>query len=219
MTANNGPRKRDAKRDAKGSRGKNRERGTSDGGGLLATVAGAVRDGVEKIAGALSSDDSLDALALIKAQHRYVERLFATIERARGQAKTAAFAELADILAMHATIEEKIFYPGVDSPRTRAMLLEAAQEHLAMKRVLADMMAADADDPTFDSKLSVLAELVTHHAKEEEEGKLFPVIRAEQDPDFLAGLAGEMIALMVDLEQTGAPRTAVPTETGEAATI
>ena len=195
-----------------------REAQKKRGGGLTA-MAGAVLEGIGKMARSMGSDDNLDATDLLKAQHRYVEKLFAEIQKSNGARKGAAFRELADMLAIHATIEEKIFYPSVKTARTADLLTESVEEHLAMKRTLADLMEMDEDDEEFDAKLKVLEEEVTHHAKQEEERKLFPLVRAEKDEDFMAALAGEMIALMVALDQRGNPRAAVPSETAAPAPI
>jgi hemerythrin superfamily protein len=168
---------------------------------------------------ATSGDDSLDAMDLLKAQHRAVEKCFERIQSERGAAKAVAFRELADLLAVHSAIEEKIFYPGVKSSGTAELLHESVEEHLGMKRTLTDLMEMSVRDQGFDDKLQVLEEEVTHHAKQEEEGKLFPKVRAERDADFMAALANEMIALMVQLQQKGAPREAVPSETDAPAPI
>jgi hemerythrin superfamily protein len=196
-----------------------RQQRTRKQGGIVKSVASAIMGGIGRVAGALSPDDDLNATDLLKAQHRYVERLFATIEKSGGSPKAAAFRELADMLAIHATIEEKIFYPSVKTPATEDLLRESVEEHLAMKRTLADLMEMSVDSDEFDAKLQVLEEEVTHHAKQEEERKLFPLVRADQDPDFLAALAGEMIALMVALQERGSPRDAVPSEISASAPI
>jgi hemerythrin superfamily protein len=195
------------------------QRGTTKQRGVVKSVANAILGGIGRMGDALAPDEDLNALDLLKAQHRYVDRLFATIEESSGAAKDAVFRELADMLAVHATIEERIFYPSVKTPATEDLLRESIEEHLAMKRTLADLMALDVDSDEFDAKLNVLQEEVTHHAKQEEERKLFPLVRADQDRDFLAALAGEMIALMVALQQQGAPRNAVPGETAAPAPI
>jgi hemerythrin superfamily protein len=176
--------------------------------------------GLREVSEATAPDDDLNALDLLSAQHRNVEKLFGQIEQARGSRKQTLFEQLADELAVHATIEEKIFYPNVKRGSTEELLQESVEEHLEVKRALADMMAMDPEDDEFDAKLSVLQEQVTHHAKEEEEGKLFPIVRKELDSDLLAALAGEMIRLMVELDEEGAPpRTHIPEETAAAAPI
>ena len=81
------------------------------------------------------------------------------------------------------------------------------------------MLDEDVAGETFAAKLSVLEEQVHHHAIEEEEGKLFPMVRAAIDDDYRAALAGEMIALMVEAQEKGAPRNAIPAETDGAARL
>jgi hypothetical protein len=197
--------------------GRTRRNGSSEKRGIFATVAGMVSSGLAAVLEATEPDDSLDAIDLLRAQHRYVEKLFSQIESARGSSnKRAAFRELADILAIHATIEERIFYPAVKSRATTELLAESAEEHLAMKRSIADILENDVAGDEFDAKLSVLQEQVHHHAVEEEERKLFLIVRKETDADFRAGLASEMIGLMVELEDKGSPRDAIPDETDRA---
>lgn len=192
----------------------------SEEGGLVSSVRAALDKGMERLAKLGVVDDDLNALDLLRAQHRNVDELLLQIEQASGSRKQSLFNELADALAIHATIEEQVFYPNVKRASTKEILQESVEEHLEVKRLLADMMELDPQDDEFDAKLSVLKEQVTHHAKEEEEGKLFPKLRAEVDADLLTALAGEMIALMVDLEQESAPpRAHIPAETDQAAPI
>jgi hemerythrin superfamily protein len=186
---------------------------------VVKALSDAVRGGIQTIAAALTSDDSLNAMDLLRAQHRTVEKLFAQVANADGTRKSAAFRELAEILAIHAAIEEQIFYPSVKTASTEDLLRESAEEHLAMKRILADLMEMDVASGRFDAKLKVLEEQVSHHAKQEEERKLFPLIRAEQDDDFMAALANEMIALMVGLQQQGDARRAAFSETSAASPL
>jgi len=98
------------------------------------------------------------------------------------------------------------------------MLHESVEEHLAIKRVLADLLTMDLDDDEFDAKLSVLKEEVSHHAHEEEEDKLFPMLRKSMDADELAGLGNELLAMFEQLIG-GNPRLQVPKETAEAAPL
>jgi hemerythrin superfamily protein len=189
--------------------------------GLFQAVGAALSKGLERVSQAASTTttDDFDALDLLKAQHRAVDGLFRQIQSASGNSKAARFRELADLLAVHATIEESIFYPGVLNAETEDLLAESAEEHLAMKRTLADMLDEDVESETIDAKLSVLQEQVHHHAMEEEEAKLFAKVRAATDEDYRAAMAGEMIALMVELQQSGSPRAQVPAETDAAAPL
>jgi hemerythrin superfamily protein len=160
-----------------------------------------------------------DAVDMLESQHREVEALFAQLEKASDNAKKKALAtEIADKLAVHATIEERDFYPAVKAKRTEDILLESLQEHLGIKRVLADLMATDADDDTFDAKAKVLREQVEHHV-EEEEKDLFPKVRKIFDAETLTAVAQQMAATQDELLEKGDPRKAVPGETKQAARI
>ena len=160
----------------------------------------------------------MNALDLLIEQHDEVEDLFEMIEKAEGEKKVELFEELADKLAAHATMEEKIFYPAVKAKATEELLVESTEEHLQIKRVLADLLELGADDEHFDAKLKVMQEEVDHHAREEEEDKLFPKVRKLMSADELEGLGAEMEQLFEQL-LTEEPRLNVPGETAEAAPI
>lgn len=167
----------------------------------------------------MKSDNSLNALELLRSQHDEVEDLIAEIEDADDpDAKTQLFQQLADRLAAHSAIEEKVFYPAVMTGRLREQLIEATEEHLAVKRLLADMMELDCDDERFDAKLTVLKENIRHHAHDEEEDKLFPQVEAMMDDDELAALGNELLAMFESLLER-APRRMVPSETKHAAEL
>ena len=160
----------------------------------------------------------MNAIDLLKSQHRAVEDLFSKLANAKGaKAKKPIFEKLADNLAAHATIEEHQFYPAVKAKRTEDILLESLEEHLGIKRVLADLLDIDAGDDTFDAKVKVLKEQVEHHV-EEEEGDLFPKVKKLLDKDELEALGQEMSAEFAELE-AGRPRDAVRGETGQAAPL
>jgi hemerythrin superfamily protein len=161
----------------------------------------------------------MNAIELLESQHREVESLFSKLEKARSTAsKTKLFEQIADKLAVHAAIEEHHFYPAVKQKRTEDILLESLEEHLAIKRVIADLLELEAGDETFDAKLKVLKEEVEHHV-EEEESDLFPKVRALFEHDQLEAIGQEMSDEQQELEEQGDPRNAVPAETGQAASI
>jgi hemerythrin superfamily protein len=163
--------------------------------------------------------DTIDALELLKMQHDEVEDLISEIEESDdGEEKMDLFRELADKIAAHSSIEEKLFYPSVMSDDTEEQLLESTEEHLAVKRVLADMLEMEASDDRFDAKLSVLKEEIRHHARDEEEKKLFPKVRRMFTKDELAGLGNELMAMFERLLEQE-PRNEVPMQTREAAPL
>ena len=161
----------------------------------------------------------MNAIKFLKQQHRTVEALFKQLEKARSaRPRRKAFEQVADMLAVHATIEERHFYPSVKRRATEEMLLEAVEEHLGVKRVIADMLELGADDETFEAKAKVLKDLVEHHV-EEEEKQLFPKVQKLLDADELEAIGEEMASTMEELLDNGNPREAVPSETERAATL
>jgi hemerythrin superfamily protein len=161
----------------------------------------------------------MNAIELLESQHRDVEKLFDQIEKAKTPgAKQKLFDHLADSLAVHTTIEEHQFYPAVKAKRTEDILLESLEEHLGIKRVLADLLEIQAKDHTFDAKIKVLKEQVEHHV-EEEETDLFPKVRKVLDAEELRALGQTMRAEQVTLEDKGEPRAAIPSETQEVAIL
>lgn len=164
--------------------------------------------------------DTIDALELLTMQHDEVETLIEQIENSdEPDEKEMLFHEMADKLAAHSTMEEKLFYPTVMEEDTEELLFESTEEHLSVKRILADMMELDVEDERFDAKLSVLKEQVRHHARDEEEGELFPKLRRMLSQDELAALGNECMALFEALIENGEPRMNVPAETREAAPL
>ena len=158
-----------------------------------------------------------DVLALLTAQHQDVDALFAKLEKMTGD-KKATILVLADTLGAHAAIEEKIFYPGVMSKQTNEMLQESVEEHLEIKRILADLLSDKLSADQVDAKLSVLKENVSHHAHEEEEEKLFPLLRKSMSGDELGALGSECLAMFEALMPQH-PSKNIPNETARAAPL
>jgi len=166
------------------------------------------------------SDDALrlDAIELLKSQHRDVEALFAELEsQTESSGKMAVFKKIADQLAMHTAIEEMHFYPAVRDKRTEDILLESLEEHLGIKRVIADLLGLRAGEETFDAKLKVLQEQVEHHVEEEEQD-LFPKVKRIFNQDTLLSIGAAMQTKHWQLEGTN-PRERVLVETKEAAPL
>jgi hemerythrin superfamily protein len=164
-------------------------------------------------------DQMINALELLRSQHEEVEDLIEQIEDSDdANEKAELFIQLADNLAAHATIEEKLFYPSVMTEQTEEQLVESTEEHLVVKRLLADMMDLDPDDEHFNAKLKVLKENVRHHAHDEEEDKLFPKVERMFDREELAALGNEMLA-MFEMLMEREPHRNVPAETAEAAQL
>jgi hemerythrin superfamily protein len=161
----------------------------------------------------------MNAISLLKHQHREVEALFKQLHKAKaGGPRRSVFEKIADALAVHSAIEERHFYPAVKERPTEEILLESVEEHLAIKRVIADLLRLDAADETFAAKVKVLEDEVVHHVEEEEE-TLFPRVERMFDDEALESLGEAMEETQGELLAAGSPRQAVPFETERAATI
>lgn len=165
----------------------------------------------------LGKDTTTDVLELLAAQHREVDLLIEKLERGNGPRRGLVM-QLADRLAAHATVEEKLFYPAVMTRDTEGMLHESVEEHLAVKRLLADLLEMRLDNANFDAKLGVLKEQVSHHAHAEEERHLFPKVKAMLDADERAALGNELLVMFEELMR-GHPSRSVPDETDAAAEL
>ncbi len=91
--------------------------------------------------------------------------------------RRALSTQICGMLAVHAMIEEEIFYPAARKAEVDAVLLDEAQiEHASAKQLIAEIGAARASDPLYDARVKVLGEYIRHHVKEEE-SELFPACR------------------------------------------
>ncbi len=113
---------------------------------------------------------SKDAIALLKEDHRAVEKLFKEFEDAKGEGRKQKLArEICLELIVHSEIEETIFYPACEGTVEEDELKEGYVEHDAAKLLIAEIEAnEDGDDAFFDTKVHVLQEEIEHHIKEEE---------------------------------------------------
>lgn len=160
-----------------------------------------------------------DAVDLLIKQHRELEHMLDQIADEDNEDKIKKlFAQAGDHLTVHIKSEEEIFYPAVNASRTEDDLLEELEEHLSLKRFLADLLALQPSDKAFAPKLKVLSEQAEHHHKEEEE-HLFPVVKKMLSDQERNALGKQMLALQQRLKKEGEPREAVVNETDAAAPL
>ena len=125
---------------------------------------------------------SANAVALLTADHRDVKRLFKIYEklvktRADGSERQALARQICQMLTVHATVEEEMFYPAARAALSDGDLLDEAQvEHASAKELIAQIESMGPDEALFDAKVTVLGEYVDHHVQEEE-GEMFPKCR------------------------------------------
>lgn len=125
----------------------------------------------------------MDAITLLKNDHRAIERLFKRFEAAGAGAvveKREIVDRVIEGLSVHAAIEEQVFYPVARAtvPGTEDIALESLEEHHIVKWTLSELEGLSPDDERFDAKMTVLIESVRHHVREEE-ADFFPKVRDE----------------------------------------
>lgn len=153
--------------------------------------------------------DDLDALSILQGDHERVERMFAAYGKTRNKAekeeKAALVAEVCLELALHAAVEEQVFYPAASRAIGDGELMgEAVVEHGEARHLIHRLVGMDPGDPLYDPTVQVLRAYVHHHVQEEQD-KMFPRIRkAKLDLEAL----GETILdrkgeLMTEVEDKG----------------
>lgn len=161
-----------------------------------------------------------DAIALLKADHRKVEHLFAEFEKAKAQSRKKTLADQICLeLSVHTRIEEDVFYPacradGVDGD----LMNEAYVEHDGAKVLVREIEKGEPGSDYYDSQVKVLSEMIKHHVKEEEkkQGNMFAKAKkAGVDTDALGRqMADEKKKLTADYKKNGLPELSTTTFKG-----
>jgi hypothetical protein len=163
---------------------------------------------------------SMDAVALLKADHRKVEDLFDKFEKAHeSERKKSLVEQICTELCVHTTLEEEIFYPACQAEvEDKDVVEESYVEHDGAKVLVAELMESVPDDEFYAAKVSVLSEEVRHHVKEEEkrgEGLFAQARKAGLDLDALGErLMARKLELMVRIESQGLPTMQTRSFTG-----
>lgn len=161
----------------------------------------------------------MDAVALLKQDHRTVEDLFTQFEKAGGESsKQKVATQICLELSVHAQIEEEIFYPACEGKVDEELVKEAYVEHDGAKKLIAEILAGEPSDEFYDSKVKVLQEQIEHHVEEEEkrmEGLFSQARKAGLDMDALGEqLAARKQQLTTEFETNGIPKPQLKTMEG-----
>jgi hemerythrin-like domain-containing protein len=153
----------------------------------------------------------MDAIALLKADHAEVEKLFKRFEGLGPRANKTRLditKKVVSALSQHAAIEEQVLYPAARAQLAddEDMVLEALEEHHVVKWLLSELDRMTPDDERFNAKFMVLAENVRHHVKEEE-GELFPKLRKAFTKRQLTDLGEDLAAAKATAPTKPHPRS------------
>jgi hemerythrin superfamily protein len=131
----------------------------------------------------------MDAIVMLREDHKNVEKLFKALEKD----DLSVVPQICEELTVHAQIEESIFYPAVRAEMEDSAedIGEAVEEHHIVKVLIEELQAMAPDDEAYKSKATVLMELVRHHV-DEEESELFPEVRSELGRSRLQELGEQM---------------------------
>jgi hemerythrin superfamily protein len=135
----------------------------------------------------------MNALDLLTGDHQKVRQLFQQVQQIRdNDEKKEIFDQIDTELAVHAEIEETIFYPALEEHHElKDMVREAREEHEQVEQLLLEIEDLATEDTDFTSQLAELEETVEHHVAEEEEG-MFPKVREIFDKAALEKLGKEL---------------------------
>ena len=141
----------------------------------------------------------MDALTLVRQDHKRVENLLERVERLDGDVageRAVLLGQLQAALRHHVDAEEAILYPifrerarraGVDL----APLDQSIEQHRVITRLAGELAATAPRDPALESRLTALTEQVRTHL-DTEEAELLTAIEDLLDDDTLLELGRRM---------------------------
>ena len=149
-----------------------------------------------------TSKPSTDAIAMLKADHEKVKKLFKQFEKLHEDESIDEAGQMArqicNELRIHTTVEDEIFYPEVRAAIDDDDLMnEADVEHASAKDLIAQIEGMNAGEDKFAAKVLVLGEYIDHHIKEEH-SEMFP--KAQKSGLDMKEIGSRMLARKRDLQ-------------------
>lgn len=139
---------------------------------------------------------SIEAIALLQADHRKVEHLFTSYQSAEDfPTKQQIAAQVFRELDVHTQLEETVFYPAFDAQAGKKgtqLVADSRLAHEAVRELMIDMQHLNTKEE-FEAKFHELIQCVQHHIAQEE-AEMFPEA-AQILADRLDDLLDEMVAL------------------------
>src|SRR5215213_3972170 len=122
---------------------------------------------------------AMNALEMLRQDHRHVLSLLAELERSTDEREQRALCEdIVGELTAHTALEEDCFYPYVREATDRLDLIEEATIEHGTTKDLMQALRDETDDPVRLHALGrVLGEYVSLHVREEEE-RIFPLVES-----------------------------------------
>jgi hemerythrin-like domain-containing protein len=122
-----------------------------------------------------------DAITLLTGDRNKVRKMFREFKtlckKDNDDGKEVLVAQICKELAVHAQVEEEIFYPVVRKAIDDDDLMnEAMVEHTTAKDLISQIQSMRVSDPMYNAVVTVLGEYINHHV-EEEQNEIFPKAR------------------------------------------
>jgi hemerythrin superfamily protein len=145
----------------------------------------------------------IDAISLLKTDHRKVKNLFARYESAGNFSTKHLIAEqVFTELDLHTQLEENVFYPAYEEmtgKKGTQLVADSRLAHEHVRELMIELQGIDLDEAAFEVKFHDLMGIVREHVAEEENA-MFP--EAEQ---ILADQLEDLMDHMVQLKQQLTP--------------
>jgi hypothetical protein len=144
----------------------------------------------------------VDAIAILTSGHDSLKKQFSEFRlfylRGERVEAEAVARRICREWTIHTTIEEEIFYPEARAAIGDARLVDDANADRAMaKDLVMQILDSAVDDDKYAARVSMFAEYVNHHIREEQE-EVFPQARSAGLDMYEIG--ARMLARSLDLE-------------------
>jgi hemerythrin-like domain-containing protein len=129
----------------------------------------------------------MDALGLVRQDHRRLEGLLERLERADlsdAEERTVLLDQLNTAVRHHVDQEESLLYPAYPLP-DRDLLARGAEQHRLITTLAEELATAPPDSTTFRSKIHALAAQVRAHLNSEDATLLTALESLLDDPALL----------------------------------
>ena len=150
-----------------------------------------------------------DAIALLKADHREVEKLFKKYQGLGERAlktKGTTIQKICTDLQVHDVLERELLYPmtqSVDGKLTN----HALEEHDEVNKLIEEIKGTEPDDERMEGLMEKLISDVKDHVKEEEK-ELFPELQSAVEKEILKETGRQMADLKKQLTSKKKTRAA-----------
>lgn len=149
----------------------------------------------------------MDAIRIIKQDHRKTETLFEQFEALvglPGVGRTRLIEDICQDLIVHTTVEEQLLYPEARRILDSEIVDHAEQEHDEADNLIRQVQACDPQSTEVERLMMELKQTVLHHV-EEEESNFLPRMEEACGTEALESLGSQIEARKEQLETSQRP--------------